>query len=144
MKHNSVEWQLLTVLVIDDSKTTRELIRSMLHEIGVKHTFQANSGEQALGPKRPSLELADLVICDWNLPGLSGLEVLKHVRSFSSVKAFLMVTARCDIASIVAARDAGVSGYISKPFSITRLKTQIETVLAPKNAPQNHSGNVRG
>ncbi len=140
MSNASVEWQTLTVLVIDDSKTTREMIRSMLHEIGIKHTFQANSGEQALGPKREALYLADIVICDWNLPGMSGLDVLKHVRSLSAVKAFLMVTGRCDIASIVAARDAGVSGYISKPFSITRLKTQLETVLAPKN----HSGNVRG
>ena len=112
----------------------------MLHQIGVTNTFEAQNGEQALGPKRAVLEVVDLVICDWNLPGMSGLEVLKHVRSFSSVKAFLMVTGRCDVPSIVEAREAGVSGYISKPFSITRLKTQIETVFKPKHASQNQSG----
>jgi two-component system chemotaxis response regulator CheY len=133
-------WKNLKVLVIDDSKVARHIMCNMLREMGVTHVFEAEDGWKALEFKSTSFDLTDLIVCDWNMPGLSGLEVLKHFQETSSAHAFLMVSGRCDPKSILEARDAGVDGYIRKPFSCDELQTKIATVLMQKSTSKNKSG----
>lgn len=138
-KTDTVPWQKLTVLVVDDSQTSRQMIRNMLLHMGVKHIFEARNAEQAMEARTAYLQLADLVICDWNMPpGGTGIDVLKHVRTFSPALPFLIVTSRSDPESVQQARTAGVDAYICKPFSLAQLQTKIEAVLALK-----HKANIR-
>lgn len=134
---NINSWKDLRVLVVDDSNTVRQIICGMLRKIGVIHIFEAEDGLKALKFKSTDLDLVHLIICDWNMPSVSGIEVLKYVRTFSSAQAFLMVTTRCDPLSIIQAREAGVDGYIRKPFSAAEFKDKIATILIQKLSLQN-------
>ena len=127
-------WKGLKVLVIEDSKEERRVICDMLHEIGVTHTFEVEDGWTALEFKSSDFELADIVMCDWNMKGLNGLEVLKHFRETSTDQAFLMVSGRCDPESIMHAKAAGADGYLLKPFSCNELQTKIAAVMMQKHS----------
>ena len=130
---NIASWKDLKVLVVDDSKVARHIISDMLHEMGVTHIFEAEDGWKAMEFKHASFDLADIIICDWNMPGMSGLEVLKLLRESSKDMPFLMVSTRRDPQSIIEAKTAGVDGYMSKPFSCDQLQTKIAAVLTHKH-----------
>jgi two-component system chemotaxis response regulator CheY len=74
--------------------------------------------------------MIDLVLCDWNMPGRSGLELLQQVRSVGLEVPFVMVTGRADKESVIAAKDAGVTAYISKPFSAAQLEAKMRAAVA--------------
>ena len=130
-------WKDLKVLVVDDSQVTRHIICDMLKLMGVTHVFEAEDGWKALEFKGAGFDLVDLVICDWNMPGLTGIELLKYFHEASSGHLFLMVTARCDPKSIQEAKEAGVDGYLRKPFSHDELQVKIATILMQKHSSKN-------
>jgi two-component system chemotaxis response regulator CheY len=118
------------ILVADDYPLTRDMIRSILRQAGFLNIIAVENGLMALDEIR-SEEGVGLVICDWNMPSCSGLEVLQTVRSDERYKKlpFLMLTAEAYRENIVEAMSAGVSDYIAKPFTAATLCEKLELVL---------------
>ena len=122
-------------LVVDDFATMRKIIKKVLSELGYKNIEEADDGSNAY----PLLEKAlangqpfEFVISDWNMPNMTGLELLKKVRGHSQLKTmpFMLVTAESEQKHIVEAAKAGVSDYVVKPFNATTLKTKLERIYS--------------
>ena len=118
------------VLIVDDDAPTRTLIRRVLTRMKIAAPEEAASGEQALERLAAATPEIDLVICDWTMPGMSGIELFDRIRAVKPGLPFLMLTGRADIASVATAKNAGVPAYIVKPISPEELKTKI--VVAAK------------
>lgn len=119
----------LQILIVDDQQSMRELTRHCLNQIGVSQVTAAKSGEEAietLGKMK-----FDLIISDWNMDGISGLELLTKIRSNPVIKKlpFIMATGQKDKNQVMAAKEAGVNNYIVKPFSTADLRKRVEAVL---------------
>jgi two-component system chemotaxis response regulator CheY len=117
------------VLVVDDYNTMRRILRNLLSQIGFTNVEEAEDGTTGLRKLRE--RSFGLVISDWNMAPMSGLEFLKEVRSDGELKdmPFIMITAESKTENVVAAKEAGVSNYIVKPFNADTLKKKIEAVL---------------
>lgn len=119
----------ISVLVVDDYKTMIRIIKNLLKQIGFTDVDDASDGTAAL----EKLKQKDygLVISDWNMEPMTGYELLQHVRGDESLKQipFIMVTAEAKSENVVAAKEAGVSNYIVKPFNAQTLKGKIESVF---------------
>lgn len=119
----------IKILVVDDFKTMRGIIRNLLRDIGYRKIFEADDGTTAL----PMLRQGDFdfLITDWNMPGMDGIELLKRVRNDESLKSIpvLLVTAEAKKQQIIEAAKAGVNGYIVKPFSAEVLNKKIEQIF---------------
>ena len=120
----------MNVLIVDDYKTMLRIIRNLLKQIDFENVEEASDGNEALG----KLQAGNfgLVISDWNMEPMTGLELLQHVRADAKLKSlpFIMVTAESKTENVVAAKQAGVSNYIVKPFNAETLRGKIEKVLA--------------
>ena len=114
----------LNVLVVEDDDGMRHLLCRMLKRMNAAGVVATASGEQALRQLESGRAL-DIVIADWNMPGMSGLELFKRVRSAKPRMPFLLVTGRDDAASIVAARTTGIPAYVVKPVSPQELNAKI-------------------
>jgi DNA-binding response OmpR family regulator len=119
----------LTVLVVDDDKPLRGLMLNMLRRMGTKAVVEAENGEHGLQLFRVSPTAFDLILCDWEMPVMSGMEFCKQIRSEHSNLPFLMVTGRSDLNSVIAAKEGGVSSYIAKPFSLKELNDKITFLM---------------
>jgi two-component system, chemotaxis family, chemotaxis protein CheY len=121
----------LRVLVVDDQQSMRGLTRHSLERIGVTHVVDVSSGEKALAALQH--EKFDLIISDWNMEGISGLDLLTSIRKNPVIgkMPFVMATSENTKAQIMAAVQAGVNNYVLKPFSAIDLKGKIEAVLGP-------------
>jgi two-component system chemotaxis response regulator CheY len=119
-----------SVLVVDDYSTMRRIMRNLLGQIGFQHIEEAEDGESAL--KKLHEKSFDLVISDWNMMPMSGLELLRELRADAQFRdmPFIMVTAANETKDVVAAKEAGVHYYIVKPFTAETLRKKIETVLS--------------
>jgi two-component system, chemotaxis family, chemotaxis protein CheY len=119
----------LKILVVDDFATMRKVIRNLLKQGGFENVVEAEDGVAAL--KILQSQKVDFVISDWNMPNMSGLELLKAVRGDGELKElpFLMVTAEALKDNVVAAVKAGVSNYIVKPFTAEVLTEKIEKIV---------------
>jgi two-component system chemotaxis response regulator CheY len=117
------------VLVVDDYSTMRRIIRNLLAQIGFADVDEAPDGPTAL--RKLQTGGYTLVISDWNMEPMTGLQLLQEVRGSDTLKAlpFIMVTAESKTDNVVAAKAAGVSNYIIKPFNAETLKKKIESVL---------------
>ena len=119
----------LNFLVVDDFSTMRRIVKDVLHEIGYANVQEAEDGNSAL----PMLQAGqfDVLITDWNMPGMPGLELLKAVRSDPKLKGMpvLMLTAEAKREQIVEAAQAGVNGYLVKPFTPVTLKEKLAKIL---------------
>jgi two-component system, chemotaxis family, chemotaxis protein CheY len=117
------------VLVVDDYNTMRRILRNLLSQIGFSNVEEAEDGSTGLRKLRE--RSFGLVISDWNMAPMSGLEFLKEVRSDGALKdmPFIMITTESKTENVVAAKEAGVSNYIVKPFNADTLKKKIEAVL---------------
>ena len=117
------------VLVVDDYNTMRRILRNLLSQIGFNNVEEAEDGSTGLRKMRE--RSFGLVISDWNMQPMSGLEFLKEVRNDGQLKEtpFIMITAESKTENVVAAKAAGVSNYIVKPFNADTLKKKIEAVL---------------
>lgn len=120
----------LRVLAIDDAEHARLLTRSMLRSLGVTNVFLAVNGQEALSILSGVGERFDLIICDWNMPGLTGIELLRIVRQRQPQTPFLMVTGRADLESALAAKHLGVSAFIAKPFALAQLEIKIRVLIS--------------
>jgi CheY-like chemotaxis protein len=119
----------LRVLLVDDNESVRTLTRQMLRRMAVTSIREANDGSSALEIFRATPMSFDLIICDWNMPVVSGVEVCKQVRAERPDLPFLLVTGRSDPDSVVVARETGVSAYITKPFSPQELNVKIAAIV---------------
>jgi two-component system chemotaxis response regulator CheY len=119
----------MKILVVDDFSTMRRIIKNLLRDLGFSNADEADDGNTAL----PMLQTGkyDFLVTDWNMPGMTGIELLQHVRADDNLKSLpvLMVTAEAKRDQIVAAAQAGVNGYVVKPFTAAVLKEKIEKIF---------------
>ena len=119
----------MKVLVVDDFATMRRILRNILKQIGFKNIIEADDGKSAL--KELKKEKVDLILCDWNMPEMSGLELLTMMKSDDELKdiPFVMVTAEATKESILEAVNAGVDSYIIKPFTAETIGEKLKKLL---------------
>ncbi|WP_456307267.1 response regulator [Paeniroseomonas aquatica] len=117
------------VLIVDDYKTMLRIIRNLLKQLEFDNVEEASDGQEALAKLRAGQ--FGLVISDWNMQPMTGLDLLKEVRADARLKEtpFIMITAESKTENVVAAKAAGVSNYIVKPFNAETLRGKIEKVL---------------
>ncbi|WP_438969990.1 chemotaxis response regulator CheY [Methylophaga sp.] len=124
----------MKILIVDDFSTMRRIIKNLLRDLGFNNTQEADDGVTAL----PILEAGgiDFLITDWNMPGMQGIDLLKAVRADENLASLpvLMVTAETKREQIIEAAQAGVNGYIVKPFTAATLKEKIEKIFERLNA----------
>jgi two-component system chemotaxis response regulator CheY len=119
---------MLRVLVIEDDDAMRQMLCRMLRRLKITQLVEAENGEAGLKRVHEVAAGFDLVICDWNMPQLNGLEFIARAREHQAGLKVLMVSGRNDLQSIVEAKQSGITGYIVKPFSQQELKSKIERV----------------
>jgi two-component system, chemotaxis family, chemotaxis protein CheY len=119
----------LNVLIVDDYKTMLRIIRNLLKQIDFENVEEASDGVEALAKLQAGH--FDLIISDWNMEPMTGLQLLQHVRSDPKLKStpFIMVTAESKTENVIVAKQAGVSNYIVKPFNAETLRAKIQKVL---------------
>ena len=119
----------MKILVVDDFATMRKVVRNLLKQGGYENIVEAEDGVVAL--RMIKAQKIDFVISDWNMPNMSGLELLKAVRADAEISAtpFLMVTAEALQDNVIAAVKAGVSNYIVKPFTAEVLSDKIANII---------------
>lgn len=119
----------MKILVVDDFSTMRRIIKNLLRDLGYNNTAEADDGATAL----PMLQSQpfDFVVTDWNMPVMTGIDLLQAIRADAKLKSLpvLMVTAEAKKDQIVMAAQAGVNGYIVKPFTAATLKEKIEKIF---------------
>ena len=119
----------MKVLVVDDFSTMRRIIKNLLRDLGFTNVSEADDGATAL----PMLQNGDFefVVTDWNMPGMQGIDLLKAIRADDRLKNIpvLMVTAEAKKEQIIAAAQAGVNGYIVKPFTAATLKEKLDKIF---------------
>ncbi len=124
----------MKILVVDDFSTMRRIIKNLLRDLEFTNTVEADDGNTAL----PILKSGgiDFLVTDWNMPGMQGIELVKQVRADDSLKTIpiLMVTAEAKREQIIEAAQAGVNGYIVKPFTAATLKEKIDKIFERINA----------
>ncbi len=127
----------IKILVVDDMATMRKIIKNMLTQLGFTNIHEADDGDVALALIEKNVGLNEpfeFIISDWNMPKMSGLDLIKKIRATDNLKAlpFLMVTAEAEQGNVVIAVKAGVSNFIVKPFSAAILKEKVEKILIKK------------
>ena len=119
----------MKILIVDDFSTMRRIIKNLLRDLGFTNTSEADDGKTAF----PILQSGDFdfLVTDWNMPGMTGIELLKAVRADPKLSSLpvLMVTAEAKRDQIVEAATAGVNGYVVKPFTAAALKEKIEKIF---------------
>jgi two-component system chemotaxis response regulator CheY len=125
----------MPVLVVDDYNTMVRIIRNLLKQLGFEHIDDASDGSAALAKMRT--RKYGLVISDWNMEPMTGYSLLQEVRADPDLftTAFIMVTAESKTENVVAAKKAGVSNYIVKPFNAQTLRSKIEAVFPDVSVP---------
>lgn len=118
----------IKILLVEDEPNARSTIRAMLSEMGINQVFESKTGEEAqIFMDMDAMEI-DLVISDWNMPDKTGFELLEHLRKSHKGVPFLMITGRADQNSVKDAIEAGVNGYIRKPFSMRDLEGKVKSM----------------
>jgi two-component system chemotaxis response regulator CheY len=119
----------IKILIVDDFPTMRRIIKNLLRDLGFNNTAEADDGNTAL----PMLQAGgfDLLITDWNMPGMQGIDLLKHVRADDKLNGLpvIMVTAEQKREQIEEAVQAGVNGYVVKPFTTRTLKEKLDKIF---------------
>ncbi len=120
----------MRILLVDDMATMRRIIRTILSQLGFKNVDEAEDGEVALQKLKEGNY--DFVITDWNMPNMTGLELVQAIRSDEKLKGLpvLMVTAEAKKENVIAAIKAGVNNYIVKPFTPETLKKKIDDIFS--------------
>lgn len=123
----------MKILIVDDFSTMRRIIKNLLRDLGFTNVKEADDGNTAL-PMLNS-ENFDFLVTDWNMPGMTGIDLLRAVRADERLKHLpvLMVTAEAKREQIIEAAQAGVNGYVVKPFTAQALKEKIEKIFERVN-----------
>ena len=124
----------VSILVVDDEPFAQKLATTVLRQIGVKNVVVAKSGHEALKILGEPHQKFDLIISDWNMPEMTGLNLLKKVRETWPDMPFVMLTGKATGDFVLAAKENGVNGYIAKPFAPAQLTAKIAAVLKIKMA----------
>ncbi len=121
----------LPIMIVDDYATMLRIMKNLLRQLDFENVEEASDGSTALSKLKTGN--FGLVISDWNMQPVTGLDLLKQVRADAQLKhlPFIMVTAESKTENVVAAKQAGVSNYIVKPFTADTLKAKMESVLGP-------------
>ncbi len=116
-------------LVVDDFSTMRRIVRNLLKELGFLHVQEAEDGVEAL--KKLRSDVFDFVVTDWNMPNMSGIDLLRSIRADARLKGLpvLMVTAEAKRENIIEAAQAGASGYVVKPFTAATLDEKLKKIF---------------
>jgi len=119
----------MKILIVDDYKTMLRILRNLLRQLNFNNIDEATDGAMALQKLRE--ESFGMVISDWNMEPMTGIQLLREVRSDEKLKhlPFIMITAESKSENVIAAKEAGVSNYIVKPFNAETLKTKMASVL---------------
>ena len=121
----------MRILVVDDFSTMRRIVRNLLIDLGIRPKMiqEADDGNHAMAMLRNAR--FDLVITDWNMPNMSGIDLLRSIREWDKTKTMpvLMVTAENNREQIIAAAQAGVNGFVVKPFSAATLEQKIHRIF---------------
>jgi two-component system chemotaxis response regulator CheY len=119
----------MKILVVDDFSTMRRILRNLLRDLGFNNTLEAGDGDAALPILRS--ESIDLLVTDWNMPGMNGIELLRMVRADADLASLpvLMMSAEAGRERIIEAARAGVNGYLVKPFAAVTLRDAIERIF---------------
>jgi two-component system chemotaxis response regulator CheY len=119
----------MRILIVDDYSTMLRILRNLLRQLDLLNVEEAQNGEEALYKLRK--ETFDLIISDWNMQPMTGLDLLRQVRGDAKLRAipFIMVTAESKTENVITAKQAGVSNYIVKPFNAETLKMKIASVF---------------
>jgi two-component system, chemotaxis family, chemotaxis protein CheY len=119
----------LKFLVVDDFSTMRRIVRNLLKELGYTNTEEAEDGVVALN--RLKSEKFDFVVSDWNMPNMTGIDLLKNIRADETLKHLpvLMITAEAKKENIIEAAHAGANGYIVKPFTAATLDEKLNKIF---------------
>ncbi|MEA3221954.1 MAG: response regulator [Thermodesulfobacteriota bacterium] len=122
--------QNMKILVIDDFSTMRKIVKGILRQLNFNNIVEADDGSTGLNVLQN--EQVDLIICDWNMPKVTGLELLKVIRADDALREipFLMVTAEAKQENIVEAVKAGVNNYVVKPFTSEILDKKIKQIFS--------------
>lgn len=119
----------MKILIVDDFSTMRRIIKNLLRDLGFTNTVEADDGLTAL----PILKAGgiDFLVTDWNMPGMQGIDLLKAVRADAELASLpvLMVTAETKREQIIEAAQAGVNGYVVKPFTAVMLREKIDKIF---------------
>ena len=123
----------MKILIVDDFSTMRRIIKNLLRDLGFNNTAEADDGSTAL----PMLQNGsfDFLVTDWNMPGMTGIDLLKAVRADEDLSGMpvLLVTAEQKREQIIEAAQAGVNGYIIKPFTAQTLKEKLDKIFERVN-----------
>lgn len=116
-------------LVVDDFSTMRRIVRNLLKELGFSNVHEAEDGIEAL--KKLRAESFDFVVSDWNMPNMTGIDLLREIRKDDGLKHLpvLMVTAEAKKENIIEAAQAGASGYVVKPFTAVTLDEKLKKIF---------------
>ena len=117
------------ILVVDDEPIIVKMIEAVLRDIGITTIYKAANGAEALDHFAESVNVIDLVICDWMMPEIDGLEFLHRLRSMHLTTPFIMLTRRTEPGHIIAAKEMGVTAYIAKPFSAREIRDKMEKIV---------------
>ena len=119
----------MQILVVDDYQTMLRVLTNLLKQLGFHNVDQAQDGDEALS--KLNATTVDFIISDWNMEPMTGIELLREVRASDKLKhiPFIMITAESKTENVIAAKEAGVSNYIVKPFNAQTLKGKMESVL---------------
>ena len=119
----------MRILIVDDYTTMLRILRNLLRQLELNNVDEAQNGEEALFKLRK--ETFDLVISDWNMTPMTGIDLLRQVRADAKLRRipFIMVTAESKTENVIVAKQAGVSNYIVKPFNAETLRMKIESVF---------------
>ncbi len=119
----------MKILIVDDFSTMRRIVKNLLRDLGFNNTQEVDDGLTAL----PMLKKGDFefVVTDWNMPGMQGIDLLKNIRADDELKHLpvLMITAEAKREQIIEAAQAGVNGYIVKPFTAATLKEKLDKIF---------------
>lgn len=125
----------LKVLIVDDQSDARAMVRQMLTDFGITQIFEASDGKEAMSFTDAAIDMIDIVICDWNMPRMTGIDLLRQMRSVAPDMPFLMLTGRGDLDSVTEAKSSGVTAYIRKPFSPANLEIKLRVIKAKLDKP---------
>ena len=117
----------MKVLLVDDSKTMRNIQKKVLTQLGYETLIEAEDGQQAL--QQVEAESPDLILLDWNMPVMNGMEFLKEFRSTNKTTPVIMVTTEAEKSRVIEAIKAGVNNYVIKPFTPDTLKARLDETL---------------
>ena len=119
----------MRVLIVDDFATMRRIIKNLLSDLGFNNSVEAEDGHSALSVLRQ--DAVELVVTDWNMPGMSGIELLRAIRADPKFRTLpvLMVTAEAKREQIIEAAQAGVNGYVIKPFTAGTLSDKLNKIF---------------